>query len=73
MENKTLAPKDAYELLYREYPDVVNVDQMREMLGNIGRGLAYRILSEQQIQCLKLGKAYRIPKTSIINFLLFSG
>lgn len=38
MESQT-----AYKLLFADYPDVVNVEQMREMLGGICDKTAYRL------------------------------
>ena len=55
--------------MFRDYPDVVDVDTMRKMLGDIGRKLAYRLLSEGKIEGLKIGRAYKIPKINIISYL----
>ena len=38
MESQT-----AYKLLFADYPDVVNVEQMREMLGGICDKTAYKL------------------------------
>ena len=40
MESQT-----AYKLLFADYPDVVNVEQMREMLGGICDKTAYRLFA----------------------------
>ena len=44
MESQT-----AYKLLFADYPDVVNVEQMREMLGGICDKTAYRLLRSGEI------------------------
>lgn len=36
------------------YPEVLNVEQMREILG-IGRNLAYQLLADKKIVAKKLG------------------
>ena len=49
MESQT-----AYKLLFAEYPDVVNVEQMCEMLGGICDKTAYRLLKsgeDQELYC----------------------
>ncbi len=48
--------------MFEKYPDVVEVDDLRKMLGGISRRLAYRLLAEQEIRCVKVGRAYKIPK-----------
>lgn len=55
--------------MFDSYPDVVNVKQLCEMLGDIGSKSAYRLLHNGSIQFLKIGKAFRIPKSSVIAFI----
>ena len=57
------------ESVFSEYPDVVNVDQLRKMLGGIGSKAAYQLLHDGNIRYFKIGKAFRIPKVSVIRYL----
>ena len=57
-----------YRAMFRRYPDVVTAEQMREMLG-VGTRTAYRLLRENKIQSVRMGRIYRIPKISVIDFL----
>lgn len=56
--------------LFSEYPDVVNITQMCEMLGGIGKKTAYSILRENEIRYIKIGKSFKIPKVCVISYLL---
>ena len=56
--------------MFEKYPDVVEVDDLRKMLGGISRRLAYRLLAEQEIRCIKVGRAYKIPKVCVIEYLM---
>lgn len=61
--------------LFSSYPDVVNFADMRVMLGGkdkpLGRTTAYKLLKENKIKnTRKIGREYRIPKNSIIDYLL---
>jgi excisionase family DNA binding protein len=58
-----------YNLMFSNYPDVVNFKQMKEMLGNIGSTLAYKLLRKNTIKSIKVGRAYKIPKNNIIEYL----
>lgn len=40
---------DAYKLMFRDYPDVVNVEQLCRMLGGISSKTAYRLLKTSAI------------------------
>ena len=64
MESQT-----AYKLLFADYPDVVNVEQMREMLGGICDKTAYRLLRSGEIRSFIVGRRYRIPKLNILEYL----
>lgn len=59
-----------YNSMFSNYPDVVNFTQMKDMLGNIGSTLAYKLLRENTIKSIKVGRAYRIPKNNIIKYLV---
>ena len=54
--------------LFDTYPDVMSVQQVRSAL-KIGRAAVYRLLDSNEIQCFKIGNAYKIPKTSLIELV----
>ena len=54
--------------MFEIYPDAVTVNELCEMLG-ISKKLAYRILDNQDIRSVKVGRIYRIPKTAVIDYL----
>ena len=60
--------KENYQMMFTSYPDLVNINQLKEMLG-IGITLAYRLLRTNTIQSLKVGRQYKIPKRSVIAYL----
>jgi len=60
--------KENYELMFTAYPDIVNIIQLKEMLG-IGINLAYKLVRNQTISSLKVGREYKIPKRNIIYYL----
>lgn len=60
--------KDAYRVMFKEFPDVVDVDQMSQMLG-ISTKTGYRLLQENKIMHFKVGRTYKIPKLHILAYL----
>lgn len=56
--------------MFEDYPDVVGVDEMRKMLGGISRKLAYRLLTNQEIKSVRIGRTYKIPKIYVIEYLM---
>ena len=66
----TISQRDAYKLMLKDYPDVMSIEQMCEIL-SISTKTGYRILREGKILSLKVGRAYRIPKAHLFTFALF--
>lgn len=63
MENKNL-----FKIFYN-YPDLVNIEQMCEMLGNISKKSGYKLLKEKKIKSIVIAKRYKIPKIYILEYL----
>ena len=60
--------KENYDLMFTAYPDIVNIFQLKEML-NIGINLAYRLVRNKNIEAIKVGREYKIPKRNVISYL----
>ena len=60
--------KEPYKTMFTSYPDLVDIIQLKEMLG-IGITLAYRLVKNNQIPALKIGRQYKIPKMNIIDYV----
>ena len=54
--------------MFRDYPDVVTVEQMSQMLG-ISDKTAYALLRDNKIEHFKVGRTYKIPKIHILSYL----
>lgn len=59
----------AYQLMFSEYPDIVTVPQMCKMLGGISLKTGYRLPKKGEIESFSIGRIYRIPKISILQYL----
>ena len=57
--------------MLESYPDVLTVKAMMEIL-QIGKSCAYKMINDNQIHYIKVGKNIRIPKKSLIDYLLKS-
>ena len=54
--------------MFKEYPYVVSVEQLMEML-QIGQSLAYRLLRSGAIPAKRVGRKYIIAKVNVIEFV----
>ncbi|MBO5348416.1 MAG: helix-turn-helix domain-containing protein [Clostridia bacterium] len=55
--------------MFSSYPDIVDIKQLADMLG-IGITLAYRLVKQNKIRTIKIGRAYKIPKVNVISYLI---
>jgi excisionase family DNA binding protein len=51
-----------------EMPDVLKVEEMAKLL-RIGRGIAYEMVRRNEIRSLRFGRAIRIPKQAVVEYL----
>lgn len=68
MKSTMLNPREAYRLMFADYPDVVGVVELQTMLG-IGRKLAYKLIQQGEIEALHISRTYKIPKVNVIAYL----
>lgn len=54
--------------LFKEYPDVIDIDDLTKMLG-IGKNKAYELIHTNAIQSIRVGRKHIIPKFRVIEFL----
>jgi len=52
----------------RDLPDVLDIIQLCNFL-DISKKTGYKLLREEKIQSIKVGRSYRIPKVHIISYL----
>lgn len=58
-----------YEKMFKDYPDVVDVKTMCKMLGGISSKTGYKLLKEDKIPHLKIGRTFFITKYHILIYL----
>lgn len=59
---------NAIRFMLNDYPDVMSIDEMCRAL-SIGKKTGYKLLQTGQIRFLKIGRAYRIPKINLLEYL----
>ncbi len=64
--------RELYQVMFPEYPDIVNIAQLQSMLG-ISRHLAYDLINGGYIKGLKIGNSFRIPKVNVIEYVMDQG
>ena len=63
-----ISRRDAYRIMFKDYPDVLNIEEMCGILG-ISTKTGYQLLKDGKVQNLKVGRSYRIPKIHLMTYL----
>lgn len=69
--DKNIKLIEAYEIMFKEYPDVVNIKDLSNMLGICSKK-AYEIVRSGAIPVLPCSKCYKIAKLDVIWYMLNS-
>ena len=55
--------------MFDEYEDIMLVPDVQEAL-QVGRNRVYQLVQDGSIKAIRLGKGWRIPKKSVIDFVM---
>lgn len=59
---------EIYQSVLKDYSDILTVEEMSKALG-ISTKTGYRLLRDNKIEHLRLGRTYRIPKTHLLTYM----
>lgn len=66
MSNKTAV--EMYSVMFRDYPDVVGVKELKNMLG-LSDKKVYELIRSGLIPTIPCGKVYKVAKINVIDYL----
>lgn len=64
---ETIKRKEYMNML-KSYPDVLKIKELCEALGGISTKTGYKLLRENKIESIKVGREYCVSKISIVDF-----
>jgi len=64
--------QDIYKSVFKEYPDVLDVKQVSDLLG-VSTRVVYRLLRDGTIVSLKIGREFRVPKVNVMRYVKVFG
>ena len=65
---QALTTNEIYMSVLRDYPDVLDVNQVGAILG-VSTKTVYRLLNEGLLASLKVGRAFKIPKLYVLQYV----
>ncbi|MBQ3481441.1 MAG: helix-turn-helix domain-containing protein, partial [Oscillospiraceae bacterium] len=61
-------PSELYLSVLASFPDVLTVEELSKAL-HVSTKTAYRLVRENKIRFIKIGRSYRIPKAHLLTYL----
>ena len=72
VETNATDSHEIYRVVFRDYPDVLDVKQVSTMLG-VSTKMVYKLLRDGSLDYLKIGREYRIPKVNLMKYIKIFG
>ena len=66
---ETMKRKEYMNML-KNYPDVLKIKEMCNAFGGKSTKTGYKLLRENKIESIKVGREYCITKISVVDFLM---
>ena len=66
--DRTLTASETYRSILQDYPDVLDVNHVGAILG-VSTKTVYRLLNEGALVYLKVGRAFKIPKLYVLQYI----
>ena len=63
-----ISQKDAFHYALRDFPEVMSIEQVGKAL-QVSTKTVYKYINDGQLECLKVGRAYRVPKVCLFAYL----
>lgn len=64
----SVSTQEIYRLLFKEYPDVLDVKLVSKLLG-ISTKTVYKLINSGDLPCLKVGREFRILKVAVMKYM----
>ena len=60
--------KKEYSAKLKDYPSALTVDEVSQIL-RVSDKLVYRLIKEESLAAVRVGRAYRIAKSNLIDYM----
>lgn len=68
-----ISTKEIYRIVFRDYPDVLDVKQVSQLLG-ICEKTVYKLIRDGELPTMRIGRQHRITKVNVMKYMqVFSG
>lgn len=63
-----ISSNEIYRLVFKEYPDVLDVAQVSQLLGVCDKTV-YKLIGDGSLPTMRIGRQHRITKVNIMKYM----
>jgi len=63
-----ISSQEIYRVVFKEYPDVLDVKQVSNLLGICDKTV-YKLIAEGSLPALRVGRQHRITKVNVMKYM----
>jgi excisionase family DNA binding protein len=67
-----ISSQELYRIVFKEYPDVMDVKQVSKLLG-VSTKTVYKLIKDGSLSSLKIGREFRVPKVMLMKYMKVFG
>ena len=67
-----ISTQEMYRIVFKEYPDVLDVKQVSQLLG-ISTKTVYKLIKDGSLPSMRVGREFRIPKVILMKYMKVLG
>ena len=67
-----ISTNEIYRIVFKEYPDVLNVEQVSKLLG-VSKKTVYKLIKDGSLSSLKVGREFRVTKVMLMKYMKMLG
>lgn len=67
-----ISSQEVYRMVFKEYPDILNVKQVSKLLG-VSTKTIYKLINQGSLSSLKVGREFRVTKVMLMKYMKVLG
>ncbi|MDL2289626.1 helix-turn-helix domain-containing protein [Ruminococcaceae bacterium OttesenSCG-928-D13] len=67
-----MSSQEIYHIVFKEYPDVLDVKQVSKLLG-VSTKTVYKLIKDGSLSSLRVGREFRVTKVTLMKYMKVFG
>ncbi|MDL2252746.1 helix-turn-helix domain-containing protein [Ruminococcaceae bacterium OttesenSCG-928-A11] len=67
-----MSSQEIYRIVFKEYPDVLDVKQVSKLMG-VSTKTVYKLIKDGSLSSLRVGREFRVTKVTLMKYMKVFG